>query len=185
VLDLPGSDVVDSGGQPAPRTRAYPRSPAPPLAHSCVRVRKNWGVTVNRRELVNATAAHSGVDAKVVDQVLKGVTEVITAVNAKGEAVAIPGFAKFARVDRPARMGRNPGTGQPVKIKASKKAKITPLKGYKDGVMSAAAAPKLAKGVWPPAPPAAKKAPAKAAAPAKKAPAAKAAPARKAPAKKS
>lgn len=151
---------------------------------------------MNRRELVNATAAHSGVDAKVVDQVLKGVTEVITAVNAKGEAVAITGFAKFARVDRPARMGRNPATGQPVKIKASKKAKITPLKGYKDGVMTATAAPKLAKGVWPPAPkatapakkaaaPVAKKAaPAAKAATAAPAPAAKKAPAKRAPAAK-
>ena len=121
---------------------------------------------MNRRELVNATAAHTGLEAKVVDQTIKGLTEVIMAVNAKGEPVAISGFAKFARVDRPARVGRNPATGQPVKIKASKRAKITPLKGYKDGVMSIAAAPKLAKGVWPPAPAPAKaaaKAPAKAA----------------------
>jgi DNA-binding protein HU-beta len=138
---------------------------------------------VNRRELVNATAAHSGVDAKVVDQVVKALTDVITAVNSKGEPVAITGFAKFARVDRAARMGRNPATGAPVKIKASKKAKITPLKGYKDGVMTATAAPKLAKGVWPPAPPAAK-APAKKAAPAKAAPATKAPAAKAAPAKR-
>ena len=106
---------------------------------------------MNRRELVNATAAHTGLEPKLVDQALKGMTEVIMAVNAKGEPVAISGFAKFARVDRPARVGRNPATGAPVKIKASKRAKITPLKGYKDGVMSISAAPKLAKGVWPPA----------------------------------
>jgi DNA-binding protein HU-beta len=98
---------------------------------------------------------------------LKGMTEVIEAVAAKGEQVTISGFAKFARVDRPARMARNPATGAPVKVKASKKAKITPLKGFKDAVMSASAAPKLAKGVWPPA----TKAPAKAA-PARKASAA-------------
>ncbi|MEW6154982.1 MAG: HU family DNA-binding protein [Actinomycetota bacterium] len=145
---------------------------------------------MNRRELVNATAAHTGLEPKMVDQALKGMTEVIMAVNAKGEPVAISGFAKFARVDRPARVGRNPATGEPVKIKASKRAKITPLKGYKDGVMSISAAPKLAKGVWPPAPaaPKAAKAPAKAAkapakaakAPAKAAPAARKAPAAKA-----
>ena len=82
-------------------------------------------------------------------------------------------------------MARNSATGEPVKVKASKKAKITPLKGFKDAVMSTKAAPKLAKGDWPqaPAPAPAKKAtaaPAKAtAAPAKKAPAAKA-PAKKA-----
>jgi DNA-binding protein HU-beta len=122
---------------------------------------------MNRKELVGAVAAHAGMEPREVDKALKGMTEVIEAVAAKGEQVTISGFAKFARVDRPARMARNPATGAPVKVKASKKAKITPLKGFKDAVMSASAAPKLAKGVWPPA----TKAPAKAA-PARKASAA-------------
>ena len=106
---------------------------------------------MNRKELVNAVATHTGLEPREVDKALKGTTEVIEAVAAKGEQVTISGFAKFARVDRPARMARNPATGEPVKVKASKKAKITPLKGFKDAVMSASAAPKLAKGVWPPA----------------------------------
>jgi len=113
---------------------------------------------VNRRDLVNAVAAHTGQDRKQVDEVLKGFTDVVTAVVSKGEPVAISGFAKFVKVDRPARMGRNPQTGEPVKIKASKKARITPLKGFKDAVMTPSTAPKLAKGIWPPAPAAAKKA---------------------------
>ena len=125
---------------------------------------------MNRKELVGAVATHTGMEPREVDKALKGMTEVIEAVAAKGEQVTISGFAKFARVDRPARMARNPATGAPVKVKASKKAKITPLKGFKDAVMSASTAPKLAKGVWPPA----AKAPAKAA-PARKAPAAPAA----------
>jgi len=132
---------------------------------------------LNRRELVNAVAAQAELDAKQVDAVLRSFTDVVTAVVSKGEPVAISGFAKFAKVERAARMGRNPATGEPVKIKASKKARITPLKAFKDAVMTPSQAPKLAKGVWPPAPkPAAKKA-----APAKKAPAKKA-PAKKAPA---
>jgi DNA-binding protein HU-beta len=106
---------------------------------------------MNRKELVGAVATHTGMEPREVDKALKGMTEVIEAVAAKGEQVTLSGFAKFARVDRPARMARNPATGAPVKVKASKKAKITPLKGFKDAVMSASAAPKLAKGVWPPA----------------------------------
>ncbi len=106
---------------------------------------------MNRRELVTAVAAHTGVEPRQVDTVLRGTVDVIEAVAAKGEQVTISGFAKFARVDRPARMARNPATGEPVRVKASKKAKITPLKGFKDALMSASAAPKLAKGVWPPA----------------------------------
>jgi DNA-binding protein HU-beta len=128
---------------------------------------------MNRRELVNATAAHTGVDAKTVDAVLRGFTEVTTAVVAKGEPVAISGFAKFVKRERPARMGRNPATGEAIKIKASKKAAITPLKGFKDAVMTPSSAPKLGKGVWPPAPAPAKKATSKATA--KKATAKKAA----------
>jgi DNA-binding protein HU-beta len=134
---------------------------------------------VNRRDLVQAVSTQTGVERKEVDSVLKGFTDVVTAVVSKGEPVSISGFAKFVKVDRPARMGRNPQTQQPVRIKASKKARITPLKGFKDAVVKTSLAPKLDRGVWPPAPAAkapAKKAPAKTAATAKTA-------AKKAPAK--
>ena len=146
---------------------------------------------LNRTQLVKAIAAHTGQDAKTVDANLKAITDVITGVTAKGEPITISGFAKFARVETKARMGRNPATGEPVKIKASKKARISALKGFKDAVLTPSLAPKLAPGVWPPAAPAkaaparktaATKAPARAAAkaPARKAPAKKAAPVRKA-----
>ena len=107
---------------------------------------------MNRRELVQAVATQSGVDRREVDSVLKGFTDVVTAVVSKGEPVSISGFAKFVKVDRPARMGRNPQTQQPVRIKASKKARITPLKSFKDAVVKTSLAPKLERGVWPPAP---------------------------------
>src|SRR3954449_1864783 len=136
---------------------------------------------MNKRELVNAVAAHTGIDKKQVDVVMTGFTDVVAAVVSKGEPVAISGVCKFAKIERPARMGRNPATGEAIKIKASKKARITPLKGFKDAVMSPSAAPKLASGVWPPAPKAvaAKKTAAKKAAPKKTGPAKKKAPAKK------
>jgi DNA-binding protein HU-beta len=138
---------------------------------------------VNRRDLVQAVSSQTGVERKEVDSVLKGFTDVVTAVVSKGEPVSISGFAKFTKVDRPARMGRNPQTQQPVRIKASKKARITPLKGFKDAVVKTSLAPKLERGVWPPAPaPAAKKTTARKTAATKTA--AKKAPARKTVAKK-
>src|SRR3954467_11581483 len=106
---------------------------------------------MNKRELVNAVAAHTGVDKKQVDVVMQGFTDVVSTVVSKGEPVAISGFCKFAKIERAARMGRNPATGEAIKIKASKKARITPLKGFKDSVMTPSQAPKLNKGVWPPA----------------------------------
>jgi DNA-binding protein HU-beta len=111
---------------------------------------------VNRRDLVQAVSTQTGVERRQVDSVLVGFTQVVTAVVSKGEPVSISGFAKFVKVDRPARMGRNPQTQAPVRIKASKKARITPLKGFKDAVVKTSLAPKLERGVWPAAPAAAK-----------------------------
>ncbi len=120
---------------------------------------------MNRRELVLALSERLEVDRKTADAALTAVVEEITAQVAKGETVSIPGFAKFARIDRPARMGRNPATGETIKIAAKRVAKITPLKAFKDAALGVKAPAKKA---------AAKKAPAKKA-PAKKAPAKKAA----------
>ena len=139
---------------------------------------------MNKRELAKAVAVQADVDLGTVAKVLDGFTDVVTAVVAKGEPVAITGFAKFVKVDRPARMGRNPATGETIRIKASKKARITPVKAFKDAVLAPASAPKLNRGVFPTSDEAVRAA-GKAAAPAKasKAPAKKA-PARKAPAKR-
>jgi DNA-binding protein HU-beta len=100
---------------------------------------------MNRRELINAIAAHTDAEPKTVDAVVRGLTDVVCATVAKGDPVVLTGFAKFAKVQTKARMGRNPATGEAIKIKASKKARITPLKGFKDVVLGAAPAPKLTK----------------------------------------
>src|SRR6516165_2760853 len=150
---------------------------------------------MNKRELARAVAVQSDIELKTVVSVLEGFTDVVTSVVSKGEPVAITGFAKFVKVDRPARWGRNPATGEQIRIKASKKARITPVKAFKDAVMAPAGAPKLKKGAYPTDEAAVKaagkssaavaaKAPARKS-PAKRAPAKKAAAARKAPAKKS
>src|ERR1700733_8663585 len=159
---------------------------------------------MNKRELAKSVAVKADVELKTVAAVLDGFTDVVTAVVSKGEPISFPGFAKFVKVDRAARMGRNPATGETIRIKASKKRRITPVKAFKDAVLAPSTAPKLKKGAFPiidaavasagksaPSAPAAKapakkagrKAPAKKAAVARKAPAAKKA-VRKAPAKK-
>jgi DNA-binding protein HU-beta len=150
---------------------------------------------MNKRELARAVAVQADVEVKTVAVVLDGFTDVVTAVVAKGETISIPGFAKFVKVNRAARMGRNPATGETIRIKASKKARITPVKAFKDAVLNPATAPKLAKGAYPTVDaavtaagksqaPAAAKAPARRAPAKKKAPAKRGTTARKAPAKK-
>src|SRR4051812_6307777 len=124
------------------------------------------GGHVNRSQLLNELAERLEVSRKEADGVLTTFTELITDTVASGEDVAISGFAKFRRIDRPARLARNPATGETVRVKAKRVARITPLKNFKDAVLSG----KMPK---PPAKKAtAKKAPAKKA-PAKKAPAKK------------
>ena len=159
--------------------------------HNGVSFSKN--VCMNKRELAKSVAVQADVELKTVVAVLDGFTDVVTAVVSKGEPVAIPGFAKFVKVDRAARMGRNPATGESIRIKASKKARITPVKAFKDAVLAPSTAPKLKKGAYPVDPTAlaaagkvAAVAPVKATvakAPAKKAPVAKKV-VRRAPAKK-
>ena len=127
---------------------------------------------MNRSELAKAFAERTDTTPRQAKETIEALVDLITETVSAGEDVAISGFAKFRRVDRPARMGRNPATGAPVKIKAKRVAKITPLKAFKDSVISGKTAKKAP----------AKKAPAKKAV-AKKAPAKKA-PAKKAPAKK-
>ncbi|MGZ6884601.1 MAG: HU family DNA-binding protein [Acidimicrobiia bacterium] len=91
---------------------------------------------MNRRELVAALAERTGSEKKATDAFLSAFTDVVTETVSKGEPVAISGFAKFARVERAARMGRNPAMGEAIKIAASKKARITPLKAFKDAVLA-------------------------------------------------
>src|SRR5215204_1527797 len=100
---------------------------------------------MKKRELAQAVAAHTEVDPRVAARVIDGTLEVILATVAKGEDVSLTGFAKFSKVKRPARMARNPATGEAVRVKAKTVAKITPLKGFKDVVLGVAPAPKLTK----------------------------------------
>jgi DNA-binding protein HU-beta len=126
---------------------------------------------VNRSQLLNKFAEDNELTRKQADEYVTSLVDIITATVATGDPVAISGFAKFRRIDRPARLARNPATGETVKVKAKRVARITPLKNFKDAVLSGKA-PR----------PAAKKTVAKKTV-AKKAPAKKA-PAKKAPAKK-
>src|SRR5580698_5629723 len=103
---------------------------------------------MNKRELAKAVAVQADVELKTVTAVLDGFTDVVTTVVSKGEPISIPGFAKFVKVNRAARMGRNPATGETIRIKATKKARITPVKAFKDAVLAPATAPKLKAGVF-------------------------------------
>ena len=100
---------------------------------------------MNRTQLIEKITEHTGVEKKAVANVLAGLGEVVLASVDKGDSVLLPGIAKFTKVKRKARVGRNPATGAAVKIPAKTVAKVTALKLYKETVLGNAPAPKLQK----------------------------------------
>ena len=102
---------------------------------------------MNRRDLVAELAERLEIDKKTADAGLQTFIDVVTDTVAKGEPVQISGFAKYVRRDIPAkprRKGRNPATGEEIWLNpkpASKSVKITPLKAFKDAVLTGKRAP--------------------------------------------
>ncbi|MUO79744.1 HU family DNA-binding protein [Agrobacterium vitis] len=68
----------------------------------------------------------------IVEDVLKSISQAAS----KGEEVSLNGFGKFKVQDRPERDGRNPSTGDTIKIAASKKLVFQPAKALKEAVNS-------------------------------------------------
>lgn len=140
---------------------------------------------MNKAQFIAALAPHFNDSKKEAAHAVDIVFDTIVRNLHKGEDVMINDFGKFKKVDRKARMGRNPFTGETIKIKASKKARFLPAKGLKDvisGERKLGPAPKPEPKPVAKAKPAAKKAAKKK--PAKKKPAAKKKVAKKAPAKR-
>jgi DNA-binding protein HU-beta len=89
---------------------------------------------LNIQDLADKAAATSGLSKADARLVVQGVFDAIATDVAAGNEVAIAGFGKFARKDTPARDGRNPATGETIKIAAGRKAVFSAAKGLKDRV---------------------------------------------------
>ena len=87
---------------------------------------------MNKAQFIAALAPHFNDSKREAAHAVDIVFDTITRTISKGEDVMINDFGKFKKVDRKARMGRNPFTGETIKIKASKKARFLPAKGLKD-----------------------------------------------------
>lgn len=98
---------------------------------------------MNKSELVAAIATHTKVERKAVAAVLDGLEDVVSASVKKGEKVALTGFLTFDRVERKARTARNPQTGEPVKVKASKAPRVSAGATFKKIVNGKAPAPRI------------------------------------------
>jgi DNA-binding protein HU-beta len=99
---------------------------------------------LNRKELVEAIQKHTLVARTDVDKVLGSLIQHTQVAVKKGDRVSLVGFGTFERQDRKARTARNPRSGAPVKVKATKVPRFRAGQGFKDVVSGKATAPKLA-----------------------------------------
>jgi DNA-binding protein HU-beta len=92
---------------------------------------------MNKAQFIAYLAPQFGDSKKEAARAVEVVFDAIVRNISKGEDVMINDFGKFKKVDRPARKGRNPFTGETIQIKASKKVRFLAAKGLKDVISGA------------------------------------------------
>ena len=80
---------------------------------------------MNRTDLASTIAQRTGVSVKDANAVIGGLNDVIIEAIGRGKKIQLPGLLTIERVERAARTGRNPQTGQEIEIPASHAAKVT------------------------------------------------------------
>ena len=89
---------------------------------------------MNKAELVKQIAEDAGIEKRAAEEALRVTLHAITDAVAAGDKVTIPGFGTFERRERAAREGRNPQTGETIKIAKSKVPAFKAGAGFKSYV---------------------------------------------------
>ena len=92
---------------------------------------------MNKAQFIAYLAPQFGDSKKEAARAVDVVFDAIVRNISKGDDVMINDFGKFKKVDRPARKGRNPFTGETIQIKASKKVRFLPAKALKEIISGA------------------------------------------------
>ncbi|PKM95261.1 MAG: HU family DNA-binding protein [Firmicutes bacterium HGW-Firmicutes-1] len=89
---------------------------------------------MNKAELITAMASKAELSKKDVEAALKAFIDVVSEELKNGEKIQLVGFGTFETSERAAREGRNPQTGEPMKIAASKAPRFKAGKALKDSI---------------------------------------------------
>ena len=89
---------------------------------------------VNKTELIEHIAKHADISKAAATRALESTIGAVKTTLKKGGSVSLVGFGTFAVGKRAARTGRNPRTGEAIKIKAAKVPKFRPGKALKDAL---------------------------------------------------
>jgi DNA-binding protein HU-beta len=117
------------------KTAAKPaKAAAKPAAKAAKPAKVGAGDTVTLRHLGNTIADTHQLPKKQANEILSQTIDMITNYLKKGARIRIGGLGILQVKKRPARMGRNPATGEQIKIKASKKVAFRAAKELKEAV---------------------------------------------------
>lgn len=89
---------------------------------------------MNKSDLIEHIAVNANISKAAAERALETTIQAVKSTLKKGGAVTLVGFGTFTVGKRAARTGRNPRTGEAIKIKASKAAKFTPGKALKEAL---------------------------------------------------
>lgn len=89
---------------------------------------------MTKAEIIAKIAEDAGISKTAADIALHSFIDAVVKTVKKGNKFSIVGFGTFSRTLRKARTGRNPQTGEAIKIKASKAPKFTAGKAFKDAI---------------------------------------------------
>ena len=89
---------------------------------------------MNKTELIAAIAEDTNLSKADAGRAFDSALEQLSRALVRGEAVQLIGFGTFTVASRAERTGRNPSTGQPITIKASKSPKFSAGKALKDAI---------------------------------------------------
>jgi DNA-binding protein HU-beta len=92
---------------------------------------------MTQTEFVKKIAAVGGVTNKVAKDIIAAYAETAVGETKRGGVFVLPGIGRLVRVERKARIGRNPATGEAIKIPAKKVVKFRVAKAAKDAIVPA------------------------------------------------
>ncbi len=87
---------------------------------------------MNKADVVDQVAGQAGVARQQAESVLNAFFDTVRSAARSGDRVGWPGFGSFSTTQRRARTGRNPRTGEAVKIPATRAVKFSPSSSLKE-----------------------------------------------------
>ena len=90
---------------------------------------------LTQSQFIKELAAATGVAAKAAKTFATAYADLAVKETKKNGMCVLPGIGRLVRVDRKARMGRNPATGEAIKIPAKKVVKFRVAKAVKDSIV--------------------------------------------------